>query len=136
MKKILIIDDDRVISTVYRNKFSVEGFHVEVATDGLEGLEAVRRFRPDLVLLDLILPKLTGVQWMKQIRSEQDFQQLPVIVFSNAYLTSMVQEAWRSGATKCLSKANYTPQQVLAVVQNTLRINGDAESAPAAAPAT
>jgi DNA-binding response OmpR family regulator len=132
MKKILIIEDDRVIANVYRNKLSVEGFHVEVASDGLAGLEAVRNFRPDAVLLDLMLPKLTGVEWMKQIRSERDFQQLPVIVFSNTYLTSMVEEAWKSGATKCLSKANYTPQQVLAVVRNTLRINGDAATKPAA----
>lgn len=135
MKKILIIEDDRVIANVYRNKLSVEGFHVEVASDGLAGLEAVRSFRPDAVLLDLMLPKLTGVEWMKQIRSERDFQELPVIVFSNTYLTNMVQEAWKSGATKCLSKANYTPQQVLAVVRNTLRINGDAATNPGAVPA-
>src|ERR1017187_8139713 len=135
MKKILIIEDDQVIANVYRKKLSAEGFHVEVAFDGLAGLEAVRSFRPDAVLLDLMLPKLTGVEWMKQIRSERDFQQLPVIVFSNAYLTSTVREAWKSGATKCLSKANYTPQQVLAVVRNTLRTHGDAAMEPAAAPA-
>ena len=61
-----------------------------------------------------------GVELMKKLRSEPDFQKLPVIVFSNTYLTNMVQEAWKAGATKCLSKANCTPKQVIEVVRSAL----------------
>jgi CheY-like chemotaxis protein len=96
----------------------------------LAGLEMVHSFRPDAVILDLMLPKMTGVELMKKIRSEPDFQQLPVIVFSNTYLTNMVQEAWKAGATKCLSKANCTPKQVIEVVRSALSPNG----VPAAPP--
>src|SRR2546428_3793613 len=111
MKKILIIEDDQIVANIYRNKFSIEGFQVEVALDGHLGLEMVRSFRPDAVILDLMLPKVTGLELMKKIRSEPDFERLPIIVFSNTYLTDMVQQAWKAGATQCLSKANCTPKQ-------------------------
>jgi DNA-binding response OmpR family regulator len=137
MKKILIIEDDQIVANIYRNKFAVDGYQVEVALDGQSGFDMINSFRPDAVLMDLMLPKLTGVDLMKKLRATADFQQLPVIVFSNTYLTNMVQEAWKAGATKCLSKANCTPKQVIDVVRSTLapaapiatghtvRINGD-----------
>src|SRR2546423_8869768 len=132
MKKILIVEDDQIVANIYRNKFSVDGFQVEIALDGQVGLELVRSFRPDAVILDLMLPKMTGVELMKKIRLEEDFQHLPVIVFSNTYLTNMVQEAWKAGATTCLSKANCTPKQVIEVVRNAIT-NGAANFAAAAA---
>ncbi|MSU59053.1 MAG: response regulator [Pedosphaera sp.] len=126
MKKILIIEDDQIVANIYRNKFSVEGYQVEIALDGEVGFELVKTFRPDAIVLDLMLPKVTGVELMKQIRAVPDFATVPVIVFSNTYLTNMVQEAWKAGATKCLSKANCTPKQVLEVVRATLGANGTA----------
>lgn len=120
MKKILIIEDDQIVANIYRNKFSIEGYTVEIAHDGHAGLETIRSFRPDAVILDLMLPKLTGVELMKKVRAETDFQKLPIIVFSNTYLTNMVQEAWKAGATKCLSKANCSPKQLIEVVRGTL----------------
>src|SRR6267143_5037118 len=126
MKKVLIIEDDQIVANIYRNKFSHEGFQVEIALDGNVGLELVRSFRPDAVVLDLMLPKLTGVELMKKIRSDPQFEQLPVIVFSNTYLTQMIQDAWKAGATKCLSKSNCTPKQVIDVVRNALSANGTA----------
>ena len=100
MNKILIIEDDQIVANIYRNKFALDGFQVEVALDGQVGLEMVRSFRPDAVVLDLMLPRLTGVELMKRIRSEPGCGQLPLIVFSNTYLTAMVEEAWKAGATK------------------------------------
>jgi DNA-binding response OmpR family regulator len=131
MKKILIIEDDLIVANIYRNKFSLEGFQVDIANDGLTGLEAIKTFRPDAVILDLMLPKMTGVEVMKKVRSEADFQKLPIIVFSNTYLTNMVQEAWKAGATKCLSKANCSPKQLLDVVRGTLSANGSSGAAEA-----
>jgi len=124
-KKILIVEDDQIVANIYRNKFSVEGYQVEVALDGQAGMEILNAFRPDAVVLDLMLPKMTGVDFMKQIRAQSHFQQLPVIVFSNTYLTNMVQEAWKAGATKCLSKANCTPKQVLEVLRTTINNHGE-----------
>src|SRR5205809_7484643 len=88
MKKILIVEDDQIVANIYRNKFSVEGFQVEIALDGESGMEMVRSFQPDAVILDLMLPSLTGVDLMKKIRSEPNCQQLPVVSFSNTYLST------------------------------------------------
>jgi len=120
MKKILIIEDDQIVANIYRNKFAVDGFSVEIAGDGETGFKLIQSFRPDVVILDLILPKLSGVDLMKKIRAEAEFEKLPLIVFSNTYLSNLVQDAWKAGATKCLSKANCSPKEVIEAVRSAL----------------
>src|SRR5690348_2678043 len=115
MKKLLLVEDDVTIATIYQNKFRVEDFTVEIARDGQAGFEMAHSFRPDIVVLDLMLPKMTGVELMQKLRAEPDFKTLPFIVLSNTYMSSMVQEAWKAGATKCLSKTNCTPKQVIEI---------------------
>ena len=75
MKKILIIEDNQIVANVYRNKLAVEGYQVEVALDGETGLKLMRTFQPDMIILDLMLPKMSGVDVIKQIRSEAGFFQ-------------------------------------------------------------
>lgn len=135
-KKILIIEDDQIVANIYRNKFSVEGYDVEIALDGEVGAELINSFHPDAVILDLVLPKLTGVELMKRVRAQPDTEKLPIIVFSNTYLSNMVQEAWKAGATKCLSKANCTPRQVLDAIRSVTGGNGAAPTATATSPVT
>jgi DNA-binding response OmpR family regulator len=126
--KILIIEDDQMVANIYRNKFALEGFQAETAPDGEVGIELVQSLRPDVVLLDLALPKMTGLEVMRWVRSQKDFQDLPIIVFSNTYLSQMVQDAWKAGATKCLSKAHSTPRQVIEAVRHAVKTNGSAEA--------
>jgi len=137
-KKVLIIEDDQIVANIYRNKLSVEGFKVEIALDGESGISTMREFRPDAVLLDLMLPKVTGVELMKQLRAETDFSNIPIIVFSNTYLSNMVQDAWKAGATKCLSKASCTPKHVIEALRTTLGMVNPGATAmtPATATAT
>ena len=131
--KILIIEDDQLVANIYRNKFVLEGFEAETAADGTEGLELARNFRPDVVLLDLVLPTVSGLDVLRKIRAEKELGSLPVVVFSNTYLSSMVEEAWKAGAAKCLFKTKCTPKQVIEAVRSVLKTNG----APgAAAPRT
>jgi CheY-like chemotaxis protein len=120
MKKVLIIEDDQLVANIYRNKLAVEGFRVEVAHTGEAALTALPQFQPDALLLDLVLPQLSGLDVMKNVRATPAFEKLPIIVFSNTYLSTMVQEAWKAGATKCLSKANCTPKQVIEAVRSVL----------------
>jgi DNA-binding response OmpR family regulator len=127
MKKILIIEDNQIVANVYRNKFAVDNFQTEVALDGETGLKIMRTFQPDIMLLDLMLPKMSGVEVIKQVRGEADFAKLPIIVFSNTYLTNLIQEAWKAGANKCLSKASCSPQEVLDLVRVTI---GDSGTTP------
>jgi CheY-like chemotaxis protein len=136
MKKILIIEDDQLVANVYRNKLVVEGFQVEVALLGQPGLELVETFRPDLILLDLLLPDVPGVEIMKQLRAKPEFEKLPIIVFSNTYLSNMIKEAWKAGATKCFSKANCTPKQIIEAARSLVGENIQPNAAPAAPQAT
>src|SRR5579863_10412114 len=124
MKKILIIEDDQIVANIYRNKLAVEGYTAEVAPDGETGLKVMRTFKPKLILLDLMLPGISGVEVIKEIRGEQEFSKIPVIVFSNTYLTNLIQDAWRAGANKCLSKSSCTPKDIIEIVRNAIGDSG------------
>jgi DNA-binding response OmpR family regulator len=132
MKKVLLIEDDQIVANVYCNKLTVEGYRAESVPDGEAGLKVMRTLRPDAIVLDLMLPKMSGVDVIKQIRSETEFSKLPVIVFSNTYLTNLIQEAWKAGATKCLSKSRCSPKEFLDVIRHTI---GDSGAVPQAKPA-
>jgi len=132
MKKILFIEDDQIVANVYRNKLAVEGYQVETVPDGETGLKTMRTFKPDTIILDLMLPGMSGLEVIKQVRSEEEFARVPIIVFSNTYLTNMIQEAWKAGATKCISKSNCSPKEVIEVVRHTI---GDSGAVPTSGPA-
>lgn len=120
MKKILMIEDDQVVTNTYRNKLGVEGFTVETAATAEAGLKRLEDFCPDAILLDLILPKMNGLDLLKQLRATPQYQQLPILIFSNTYLSRLIQDAWKAGATKCLSKANCSPKEVVEALRTTL----------------
>src|SRR5438046_264482 len=83
---------------------------LEVASDGEQALEMIRRTNPDLVLLDLMLPKINGIEVLKQLRADPAFGAMPIVVFSNAAQARTVEDAWTAGATMVLSKANTSPK--------------------------
>jgi DNA-binding response OmpR family regulator len=135
MKKILIIEDDQMVANVYRNKLAIEGYDAEVALSGETGMKAMHDFKPQLILLDLMLPGISGVEVIKQIRNDQEFSKIPIVVFSNTYLTNLIQEAWRAGANKCLSKSNCRPKDVIDIVRNVIGDSGAMPPKPPAAKA-
>jgi DNA-binding response OmpR family regulator len=124
MKKVLIVEDNQLVANIYGNRFVVEGFEVKMALDGQAGLDLVHSFRPEAVVLDLMLPKMTGIEVIKKIRAESNLESLPIIVFSDAYLTGMMQQAWKAGATKCFPKEHCTPKQVVEAVRRALSPEG------------
>jgi len=137
MMKILIIEDDQIVANIYRNKFAIEGFEAETAPNGEIGLELVKSFRPDAVLLDLVLPNLSGLDVIRKIREGNESATVPIIVFSNTYLSQMVQDAWKAGATKCLSKTSSTPRVVIEAVRTAIKAKNPATPAtPATKPST
>lgn len=131
MKKLLIIEDDRIIGSIYSKKFAVEGFNVEVAEDGQTGLERIIGFRPDIVLLDLMLPKLNGLDILARVRAMSEFQRLPIIVFSNAYMSTVIDAAWKAGATTVLTKSNTSPKKLTETIHELLA-QAEAAQLPAA----
>jgi DNA-binding response OmpR family regulator len=124
MKKLLIIEDDEIIANIHRNKLTVDGYQVEVASDGETGLELLRSFRPDGLLLDIVLPKMSGVDVIRKIRADAEFAKLPIVVFTNTYLTHLIQEAWKAGANKCISKSSYSSKEFLAIMRQALENGG------------
>jgi CheY-like chemotaxis protein len=131
-KRILIVDDDQVIANIYLNIFRMEGYEAEQAGDGESAIEMLLKTHPDLVLLDLSLPGMSGVDLLKRIRSRPETQALPVIVFSNAYQASLMQAAWKAGTTRCLTKANCKPREMLEIVGKVFTAIEAAKSAGAA----
>jgi CheY-like chemotaxis protein len=132
-KKILIVDDDQVIANVYTNRFRLDGYDAESVGDGESAVEILGKSPPDIVILDLALPRMSGVQVLEFIRSHPGTATLPVIVLSNNYLPSMVQAAWKAGANKCLSKAHSSPLQMSEIVRKALGSGLDESEAAAAA---
>jgi CheY-like chemotaxis protein len=119
--KLLIIEDDVTVATIYRNKLTHEGFDVALAADGQVGYDLAVNFQPDVVLLDLMIPTINGVELIQKFRAEEQFKDLPIVVFSNTYMSSLVQEARKAGATKCLSKGGSTPKQIIEVLYEVLK---------------
>jgi DNA-binding response OmpR family regulator len=119
MKKIIIIEDHPVLISIYRNKFIAAGFQVEIATDGESGLELINTSKPDLVVLDLAMPKLNGIEVLKRLRRNPATQELPIIIFSDS---AWKQQAWKQGATEVLSKSGNSPSQVVECARNALRM--------------
>lgn len=120
MTKIVVVEDQQALAIVYRNKFIAAGYQVEVAADGEAGLALINTSKPDLVILDLMLPKLNGIEVLKRVRANPLFPNLPVIIFSNASLPGMVEDAWKAGATMVLSKSNHSPNQIVESVRSVL----------------
>src|SRR2546426_5442596 len=98
MKKILIVEDDPIVAHIYKTRLEKEGYEVEISADGQSGFYRIHEFHPDAVLLDLMLPKMNGVDILKKIRAQSQFAQTPIIVFTNAYVPNMIHESFTAGA--------------------------------------
>jgi DNA-binding response OmpR family regulator len=112
MHKIFIIEDDEIVAEIYKDKLQAEGYDVEVAHDGKSGYLRLTAFDPDLLLLDMMIPELAGVELLTMVRGNASLKDLPVIAFSAS--DEMLEEAKRLGATRVLSKGEYQPNQIVA----------------------
>jgi CheY-like chemotaxis protein len=137
MKTIFLVEDDAVVVKVYGAKFEREGFRVEVAEDGLVAMKTLAAVKPDIVVLDLMMPKLNGVDVLKYIRSTPVLKATPVIILSNAHMTNLAQEAAAVGAERALLKSSCTPGILLKVINDLLSgtASGDDPTQRLAAPA-
>lgn len=120
MKKILFVEDEPSLQKAISEVLTQEGFEVIAASDGEEGLEKIKQ-KPDLVLLDLILPKKDGFQVLKEMKEDKETKDIPVIVLTNLEGTGDVEKALELGATTYLVKANYELEDVLAKIKEFLK---------------
>jgi DNA-binding response OmpR family regulator len=115
-RTILFVEDDAVVLTTYRNLLQREGFRIESAQDGLEALKALSQATPDLVVLDLMLPKFDGADVLKFIRADPRLKIVPIIIFSNAQITDFAEDA----ITRQLRKTDCTPSILVQTIQEML----------------
>lgn len=120
MKRILITEDDALMAEIYRDSFEREGFSAEIASDGAIAIQRLKGNPPDLVLLDLMMPNVDGVEVLKHIRAQESTRTLPVIVMSNALAGAMGQQAATAGATKMFPKNAYGPKRLVEEVRDVL----------------
>ena len=123
MTKIAIIEDNTVINQMYRMKFEVEGFDVQVASNGQDRVKLVKKFRPDIILLDLQMPGMNGDEALAQIRSEVWGKKIPVIILTNTGKEEAPQGLGALGIEGYIVKAEMTPKQVVSRVKESLDKN-------------
>lgn len=124
MKKILLVEDDSFMIDIYTTKLKEAGFKVIVAKDGREAILKVSEEKPDLLLLDIVLPHLTGFEFLEKLRSLENLKDLPVIILSNLGQKKEIKKGLKLGAVKYLIKAHYTPSQVVEEIKKTLEKYG------------
>ncbi len=117
-KKILIIEDEELMINLLERKLAQEGYKVETAKDGEEGLGKMRKEKPDLILLDIVMPKMGGFEVMEEMQKDNELKDIPIIVISNSGQPVELDKAKELGARDWLIKTEFDPQEVIEKVKN------------------
>lgn len=120
MAKILIVEDDPLISRMYQKIFTFEGYEVLMARDGEEGLDKAKTSKPTLILLDVMMPKMNGLQVLEKLKEDPETKAIPVMMLTNLAGTQDAEAALSKGAIKYIIKSEYRPKQVANMVKEIL----------------
>ena len=118
---ILIIEDDKFLRELIAQKLIKEGYEISEAVDGEEGLKKIKEEKPDLVLLDLILPEIDGFEVLTRIKEDPALSLIPVIILSNLGQKEDVERGLKIGAVDYLIKAHFTPGEIIEKIKNALK---------------
>lgn len=119
-KKILLVEDDEMLVNMYSDKFRREGYDVETAMNGADGLKAASSYRPDIILLDIVMPKMDGFAVLKKLKKKMDTKDIPVLLLTNLGQEEDVKKGKELGAADYYIKANHTPAQIVLKVKEVL----------------
>jgi len=120
MAKILIVEDDSLMSRMYQKAFSFENYDVDLAGNGEEGLEKVRLDHPTLVLLDVMMPKMNGLQMLEKVKADPDLNNIPVVMLTNLAGKQDAEMGLSLGAVKYIVKSEHMPKQIVDIVKEIL----------------
>jgi two-component system alkaline phosphatase synthesis response regulator PhoP len=120
-KKILLVEDEKMLAEMYRDKLLKEGFDVVLSLDAEGGFELAKKEKPDLVVLDILLPRGNGISFLEKLREDPETAFIPVVAFSNYDGVETKKRAFELGILDYLIKANYTPQQLIEKVKGYLK---------------
>ena len=120
-KKVLIIEDDKFLRELIAKKLAKDGYEVSEAVDGEEGVKKTKETKPDLILLDLILPEMDGFEVLSKIKGDPAFSSTPVIILSNLGQKEDVEKGLKMGATDYLIKAHFTPGEIVEKIRSIIK---------------
>ena len=120
MKKILFIEDESALQKTFGEILRIEGYEMVSALDGETGLKLAQTEKPDLIILDLVLPKLHGFEVLQKVKADEKIKGIPVIVLTNLETMADVEKAIELGAMTYLVKANYSLEEVINKVKKAL----------------
>jgi DNA-binding response OmpR family regulator len=125
MKKILLVEDDPFLIDIYQKKLEDSGFKVEVAKDGEKALEILKEKEFDLMLLDIVLPRIDGWQVLEEIgnmkKEKKELEKMKIVIWSNLGEKEDIKKGFSLGATSYLIKANFTPSEVVREIEKLLK---------------
>ena len=123
MKKIFIVEDEKILGEMYESTLKSQGFEIKIIRDGESAIQEVKKEKPDLILLDLLLPKISGKEVLKNLKSEPETKNIPVFILTN-YDTPEDREMGNNlGAEKYILKTSITPKEIGEMVEGRLRNN-------------
>ena len=117
MAKILIIEDDPLMSRLYQKAFTFEGYQVVAAFDGEEGWEKMKQENPNIILLDIMMPKMNGLEFLQKIKKDPDYKKIPIVCLTNLAGQQDAEKALLLGAVKYIVKSEYEPKQVVNMIK-------------------
>ncbi len=120
-KNILIVEDDKFLRELIVQKVTKDGFNASEAVDGEEGIKKIREEKPDMVLLDLILPSIDGFEVLSLMRQDPSLSSIPVIILSNLGQKEDIERGMKLGATDYLVKAHFTPGEIIEKIKAYLK---------------
>lgn len=121
MKKVLIVEDEMMLREAYAQILTMKGYKVSTASDGVEGLEQLEKVKPDLVLLDILMPRMDGLELLKHANVKQKYPKTKVLAFSNLSNASQVSEMVKNGADRHVLKSSVSPSQLVSLVEGLLK---------------
>ncbi len=120
--KILLVEDDAFLASVYATKFELEGFSVLHAADGEQGLKAAEKHLPDIILLDILMPKMDGFEMLHRLKQDPKLEPIPVVMLTNLGQKEDVERCLKEGAVDYLIKAHFVPGEAVKKVRKILQI--------------
>ncbi len=120
--QIVLVEDDNFLASIYKTKFEQEGFKVSVAENGNDGLEIIRKKKPDLVLLDILLPERDGFSVLTELKLDKHTNYIPVILLTNLGQKEDVEKGLKGGAAGYIIKAHSRPSETVAEVKRILKL--------------
>jgi len=119
--KILLVEDDSFLAEMYATKFNLEGFEVEIAADGERGLELARKENPDIILLDILLPKLDGFTVLRRLKKNSKTKSIPIVLLTNLGQKDDIKKGLEEGAEGYLIKAHFMPSEVVEKIKKIIK---------------